>query len=105
MHPFVQTALSLDLTDVNSVAQKPADIFRQSSGSGIEGSESVFDLAVHRIPLDVMLPDVAHQMIKGDIVLNQAFIVWVFYLHLLGNARTNEGKPVCDSQFFSCVYG
>ena len=52
-----------------------------------------------------MLPDVAHQVVKGDIILYKPFVLRVFDLHLLGNARADKGQPVSDAELLSCIYG
>ena len=50
----------------------------------------------------MMLPYIVHQVVKGDIVLDQAFIVGVLYLHLLGNAGAYKGKrSVTPSSFLA----
>ncbi len=97
---FIQVFFPLDLADKHILSQKPVYIFLQPAGRRINRTQTILRLIRTGLPLNMMLPDITHQMLKGDIILDHPLILRLFHLELLGDTGTDKCKFILYPHLF-----
>ncbi len=70
----IKVFFAVDFADKGRIAQKPAEVCGKATRNRVKGAKSVFNFILTGLSKKIILAEIVHQMVKGDVIVDVIFV-------------------------------